>query len=337
MRVAILRQGGHIGEVRLLTDNPRAGFNPMYIPSGAGYMGHMICFPHFVPASPEERKNGLGGHGEAQAVEWSETKPAIIDADGVMFFYAANLPKTNHRIERIVSLRSGETAVHVEETVENLTAYDRPFNRDQHATFGAPFVAAGKNVLDMSGAKGLTDPRRTADGVWLAGREFQWPDVSSARGESVNLRPFRAVPGGSAYTPVQADAARPVGWFTFYNTDDELLVGYLFPTSDHPWIIDWQNQPRADSTDGTARGIEFGTSPFDEGLRASVERAQLLGTSSYRWIAAGQRLTTRFTIFLAQVPAGFAGVQDIRPAGPRITMTERGSGRQLTIAGTHTQ
>jgi len=100
MRVSILRQGGHIGEVRLLTDNPRAGFNPMYIPPGAGYMGHMVCFPHFGSASPE---------GE-EAI--------------------ADLPNTNYRIERIVSLPMGETTVHVEETVDNLAACDRPLNRE---------------------------------------------------------------------------------------------------------------------------------------------------------------------------------------------------------------
>lgn len=36
MRVSILRHGGRLGEVRLLTDNGRARFNPMYIPPGLG-------------------------------------------------------------------------------------------------------------------------------------------------------------------------------------------------------------------------------------------------------------------------------------------------------------
>jgi hypothetical protein len=100
MRVSILRQGGRFGEVRLLTDNARARFNPMYIPPGDGYMGHMVCFPHFGSASPE---------GE-EAI--------------------ADLPNTNYRIERIVSLPMGETTVHVEETVDNLAACDRPLNRE---------------------------------------------------------------------------------------------------------------------------------------------------------------------------------------------------------------
>jgi quinoprotein glucose dehydrogenase len=331
IRVSMLRQGGHIAEVRFISDDPLLGLNPMYVPPGDGYMGHLVCFPHFGPASPEERQSGLGGHGEAGSVEWRETKPSRVDADGVTLFYGADLPKTHYRIERTVSLRSGDATVRVEETVENLAAYDRPFNRDQHATFGAPFVAPAKNVLDLSGTKGMTDPRRAAGDAWRTGIEIAWPSAPTSGGATVDLRQFRAVPGGQAYTPVQTDASRPDGWFTLYNTDFHLLVGYVFPVADHPWIIDWQNRPRADAIAGTARGIEFGTSPFDEGLKASVERGRLFGTPTYKWIGAGQRQSTTFTMFLAEIPSGFAGVQDVQPDEDRIVVIERGTGRRLTV------
>jgi hypothetical protein len=145
----------------------------------------------------------------------------------------------------------------------------------------------------------------------------------------VTLREFRGVPDGQVYTPVMADPSRPTSWFTLYNRDYPLLVGYLFPTADHPWIIDWQNQPRTDATTGTARGIEFGTSPFDEGLRHSVERAQMFGTPTYKWIAGKQRVSTSFTIFLLEIPTDFAGVQDVWSDNDRITIVERGLGRAM--------
>jgi hypothetical protein len=61
-----------------------------------------------------------------------------------------------------------------------------------------------------------------------------------------------------------------------------------------------------------ARGIEFGSSPVDEGLRKSVERGSLLDTPSYRWIGAHQRIKQEFTVFLSEIPDGFAGVTDAR-------------------------
>ena len=84
IRVGLLRGGGHIAELRMISANPRLSINPMFVPaprsaserSGPGYMGHLVCFPHYGPASAEERAQGLSGHGEAGSVEWRETRPA---------------------------------------------------------------------------------------------------------------------------------------------------------------------------------------------------------------------------------------------------------------------
>ena len=323
IRVGLLRGGGHIAEVRLVSGNPRLSINPMFVPVGNGYMGHLVCFPHYGPASPDERAQGLSGHGEAGSVEWQQTRTPQATADGFTFFYGADLPKTQYKIERAVTLKAGETAVHVEEWIENLAPYDRPYNRNQHATFGAPFVTPGRNVLDMSGTRGMTDPKRTAGGKWGEGQLFQWPAAPRSDGIDLSLRDFHAIPGGQVYTPVLTNRSKTQSWFTVYNADYPLLVGYVFPTDDHPWIVDWQNQPRADVATGTARGIEFGTSPFDEGLRKSVERGQLLGAPTYRFIGARQRLSTTFTIFMSEIPAGFAGVRDVRLVDGKVTVVTK--------------
>ena len=284
----------------------------MFISLGNGYMGHLVCFPHYGPASADERAQGLRGHGEAGSVEWQQTRAPEIDAQHITFYYGADLPVTHYKIERAVTLKAGEANVHVEEWIENLAAYDRPYNRNQHATFGAPFVTRARTVLDMSGTRGMTDPTRTAGSKWNESALFQWPDAPRRDGTPLSLRDFHAVPGGQVYTPVLTDRSKPQSWFTMFNQDYPLLVGYVFPTDDHLWINDWQDLPSHDSPAGTARGIEFGTSPFDEGLRKSVERGQMLGAPTYKFIGARQRLSTTFTIFLKEIPAGFPGVRDLR-------------------------
>ena len=327
IRVALLRGGGHIAEVRLISGNPRLSINPLFIPEGSGYMGHLVCFPHYGPASADERAQGLRGHGEAGSVEWQQTRPPQIDAQRITFFYGADLPKTQYRIERAVTVDAGDAAVHVEEWIENLAPFDRPYNRNQHATFGAPFVTPGRNILDMSGTRGVTDPVRTAGGKWGQAQLLQWPAAPRADGIELSLRDFHAIPGGQVYTPVLTDRSKPHSWFTLYNADYPLLVGYVFPTDDHPWIIDWQNQPRADAITGTARGIEFGTSPFDEGLRRSVERGHMLGAPTYRFIGARERVSTTFTVFLREIPQGFSGVRDVRMEDGRVVVTLRSEER----------
>ena len=320
IRVGLLRGGGHIAEVRLLSSNPRLSINPLFVPEGGGYMGHLVCFPYYGPASSDERAQGLRGHGEAGSVDWQQTRPPQIDAQGLTFFYGADLPKTQYRIERAVTIKARDAAVHVEEWIENLAPYDRPYNRNQHATFGAPFVAPGRNMLDMSGTRGITDQTRTAGAKWRPSQLFEWPRAPHSDGVDLSLRDFHAIPGGQAYTPVLTDRSQPQSWFALYNPDYSLLVGYVFPTRDHPWIIDWQNQPRLDTVAGTARGIEFGTSPFDEGLRNSVERGQLLGVPAYRFIGARQRLSTTFTMFLQEIPVGFPGVRGVRLVDGKVTI-----------------
>ena len=325
LRIVLLRGGGHIAELRLVSTNPRLSINPMFIPVGGGYMGHLVCFPCYGPASAEERAQGLSSHGEAGSVEWQQTRPPQTDAQSLTFFYGADLPKTQYRIERAVTVATGQSTVLVEEWIENLTADDRPYNRNQHVTFGAPFVTPGRNILDMSGTRGITDSARTAGGKWNESRLFQWPDAPRSDDVDLSLRDFHAIPGGQAYTPVLTDRSKPYSWFTIYNADYPVLVGYVFPTKDHWWIADWQNQPRADSPAGTARGIEFGTSPFDEGLRKSVERAQMLGVPTYKLIGARQRISTTFTIFLREIPQGFEGVTGVTLENGKVNVIGRGA------------
>ena len=256
IHMGLLQNGGHMAEIRLISDNPRLSINPMFIPTGNGYMGHMVCFPNVGPASPEERQNGIGGHGEANGVVWQQSRPPQIDAQSITFFYGAELPKTQDRIERAVSLKSGSFTIHIEEWIENLTPYDRPYNYDQHPTFGAPFVAPQKNVLDMPGTKGMTDSRRTAGNQWAPGRESSGRTrcVKTARRWTCEIfmerRPGRRTRRFALIPRAQRVRSRSTTLIT-------LLVGDLFPTLDNPWIIDWQNRPRADSPAGTARAIMF--------------------------------------------------------------------------------
>src|SRR4051794_25763968 len=146
MRVSVLAGGGHIAEVRLLSDDPLKNVNPMRVPHyptiepfeyndakhnelygndphrwlSSGYMGHLLCFPEYGPPSKEEVEAGLGNHGEAPIVEWRQIR-VDNNAEGVTLHYGAELPKTQFRVRRAVTLRNGVRVVRVQEWVENLS------------------------------------------------------------------------------------------------------------------------------------------------------------------------------------------------------------------------
>jgi hypothetical protein len=246
----------------------------------SGYMGHFLCFPQFAASSPAEFRQDYGQHGEAIAVEWKLEK---VDnrKDGVTLWYAADLPKTNYRVERAITLPADETVAYVEESVENMAPYDRPMQWTQHVTFGPPFLELGKTFVDGSVAKVVV--RRGQEDV----AEDTWPQIKDAAGRATDLRTF----SGRSSTLLM-DASKPKTWFTMYNAEYPVLIGYVLESKPNQWVYDWQENQRVTEKpwDGKviARAICIGDSVI-EGVRHAVERGSMLGVPTYSWIEARQR------------------------------------------------
>jgi hypothetical protein len=341
IQVSVLAGGGHIGEVRLLSNDPKKSINPMRVPhyptidpheynpakhdaiygndSGrwlmSGYMGHMLCFPSYGPPSEEEARAGLGGHGEAPIVEWKEMKIET-SPEAVTLWYGADLTKTNFRVERAITMAQGARSIRVREWVENMASYDRPINWMQHATFGPPFIEPGKTAMDASATRGQVSPDQTGELSLQPGSAINWPHGTASDGKPADLRVFQPKPKSGIYYTMRLDPERKEQFFTMYHPDYRVLISYVFPSEGYPWIADWQENRNVTARPWNgqviARGIEFGSSPFDEGLRKSVERGSFLGAPAYRWIGGRQRLATEFTIVLAEIPEGFKGVKNLR-------------------------
>jgi hypothetical protein len=222
----------------------------------------------YGPPTPDEAKTGLNNHGEADVVEWHKIKSGITK-DGVTFVYGADLPKTQYRVQRTVHLPEGERFVHVEESIENLTDFDRPYNLMEHATFGPPFVDPGKTVLDGSATRGQVGADPDGAGSLRAKSAVQWPNGVAPDGKPVNLRVFQPKDHSGVYYTMRLDPTRKDQFFALFNPDYRVLIGYIFPADPNPWLADWQENHRFKEIpwngEVVARGIEFGTSPFDEG------------------------------------------------------------------------
>jgi len=348
IRVSTLPGGGFIGEVRFKSDDPRKSVNPMRVPhyqtidpytydiakhgdlygTGiqrrlmSGYMGHFLCFPQFAASSAAEFRQDYGQHGEALAVEWKLEKVET-PKDGVTLRYSAGLPMTQYRVERAITLPADETVAYVEESVENMVPYDRPMQWVQHVTFGPPFLELNKTYSDASVAKVVLRP-----GV-KATAEATWPQGQDAEGKTVDLRVF----SGRASTWLM-DQSKPRVYFTMYNVDYPVLIGYIFESAPNPWVFDWQENQRVKEKPWNgkviARAICIGNSTVS-GLRNAVEQGSILGVPVYGWIEARQRLTQHYAFFLAEIPLGFKGVSDLQTENGRIVIVERETGKTITI------
>jgi hypothetical protein len=337
IRVAVLPGGGHIAEVRF-----PGGVNPMRVPHyptidpdtydparhdaiyganphkwlSAGYMGHLLCFPFYgPPSSTYEEKAQLGNHGEAPIVRWKEVERHI-GPDAITFRYRAALVKTQYTVERTIRLPKGKAYFQVEEWIENLANYDRPYQWMQHATFGPPFIEPGQTMLDASATRGLTAQGTTS---LQPNTEFNWPRGTAADGTPADLRPMQPKANAGTYSALLMDPARTVQFFTLYHPKHRLLIGYTYPTETNPWLADWQENRRNTSPPWNgqviARGMEFGNSPFAEGLRKAVDRGSLFGVPAYSWIGARERRRTEFTVFVEKIGEDYRGTRDVRMEG----------------------
>jgi hypothetical protein len=216
--------------------------------------------------------------------------------------YSAALTKTRYRMERTITLPADETVAYVDESVENLEVFGRPMQWTQHVTFGPPFVDLQKNFVDAPIETVLRRGEiRASDQRVFSGTISSW----------------------------LLDGSRPFVYFTMYNNEYPVLIGYVFETAANRWVLDWQEHGRMleKPWDGkvVARGICIGDSIVG-GLKNAVERGRQLDTPVFSWIDARERRSQSYAFFLADIPIGFKGVADLRLEGGQITFVERETG-----------
>ena len=163
--------------------------------------------------------------------------------DGVTLVYSADLPKTQYRVQRTITLPANETVGYIDESVENLAMFDRPVQWVQHITFGPPFLELNKTFVDASVSKTLVRAGRAGAGGQASAApamtEGAWPEAKDAQGQTVDQRVFSG--RGGIWL---LDKSKPKVWFTIYNPDYNVLLGYIFPSAQNPWVLDWQENMR---------------------------------------------------------------------------------------------
>ena len=323
VRVTVLAGGGHIAEMGLVD----GGVNPLWKPpwptlepreydpsrhaeygSGpearllAGIMGHNLCFDFFGGPSEEEAGAGLTVHGEASVADWDLRRRG-----GEELTATAELPLAGMRVERRLTLAPGAQEVHITETVENLSAADRPVGWTQHVTLGPPFLAAGRTTLDIPATRSKVFETDFAEGKgrMRTGAEFDWPMCPGVDGGSIDLRVASDAAISAGYTAHLLNPAIEEAWFTATNPDLGVAFGYRWRRADFPWIGIWEeNRARGHSPwNGRTltRGMEFGVSPMPETRRQMVDRGSLFGVPSFRWIPARARVTVKYRAWIGRI------------------------------------
>lgn len=336
-----LNKGGAFVSLRL-KDDPKK-INPMWDPirlaretGGAARfgdsLGHFVCVDGFGPSSPDERKAGLEGHGEAHRQPWERIGGGRTGNTQTLKF-KATLPVAQEVFTRELSLVDGEQVISVASELENLLGFDRPVNWAEHATIGAPFLAPGKTVVDTSAGQCQTrlhqqvPPNRTL----VSGRDFAYPLAPTQAGPLRDIRLVPDPPNSMDHTACAMDPNRAHGFVTAFNTESRMLIGYLFRREEYPWLQEWLNFPPSGAL---SRGLEFGTQPYDVSRRDAVTRGTMFGVPTYRWLPAKGKIGSRFLMFWTAIPASLRRVVDVRLEPGKIVIAGAG-GERVELAATH--
>jgi hypothetical protein len=319
LRVTVLHEGGHIAEIL----DKSTGVNPLWIPPWpsiepstydaarhpeyghdseskllAGIMGHNLCLDIFGGPSPEEAAAGMTVHGEASVVRYD------VSAGTGRLSQRAQFPIAQLRFEREIRF-GGDRAIEISETLENLSAADRPIAWTQHATLGPPFLERGRTEFRASATRSkVFEGDFGQNGAYQKrGVDFDWPNVPGTTGSHVDLRVYNSAPVSAGFTTHLMDPHREHAYFLAFSPASKLAFGYVWTRSDFPWLGIWEeNHSRTGapwSSRTLTRGMEFGASPFPEPRRQMIGRGSLFGVPGYRWIPAKSTVRLRYWAVLA--------------------------------------
>jgi hypothetical protein len=284
-------------------------------------MAHFLCLDRWGPPSEAERRNGMPFHGEASRVEWKELGASEGRGAKNLAAMSANLPIAGLEISRSVKLSESAAVFTVSETVTNRNKLGRIYNMVQHATIGPPFLDE-TTVVDSNAQRGLMQSSPLPNPEQP---EIRWPQAIK-QGNPVDLRRLTNDPDPNVVSFVMDGE---VGWVTATNASKELLLGYLFSTTDYPWLNLWRH---VQAGKPLARGLEFGTTGLHQPFTILTAKPHILGKPTFVYLDAGVSATRRYTAFLTKVPNDFAGVDSVVYRDGRIIIRERGgNGREVTI------
>ncbi len=358
MRISMLSGGAYIADLRLLSPGGKESINPMFVPHYktidpnnykpsehqdlyglgrnaklmAGYMGHYLCFPYFGGGvSSAEEELGYSTHGEAYTVKYKVEEKA--DDNEAVVKASAVLPMTKYSVSRSLTVLPDQSVVLVEEEIENLEDFERPYHYVQHVTFGKPFVEFENTFVDAPVSKIAFSSKKDDPSNM---NTVEWPIVTTESGEEINAGVFSSDKGEGLYRAWLMDPDSEYTWFTMYNKDHNLLVGYIFSKDENPWIGDWQENQRHQALPRNGKtvawGLEVGTTPFGSGINKEADGGTVFDTSTYRTIGANEKKKQSYLIFLLEIGEGFSGVEQLSLEKGAIVLLEKESEKQIRIA-----
>lgn len=249
-----------------------------------------------------EAAAGMTVHGEASINPYeivvagdTLTQSTILEEAQMRFDRIITLPGERARLP---SMRPSKTWPRrtVRSPGRNMSLWARPSWKTAARNFASP--PRGPRTLESDFTKGKC--------AMKIGTEFLWPMVPCTDGSEEDLRIYTKRPVSGAFSTHLMDPQSDQAGFVAWSPSSRLAFGYSWTRSDFPWMGLWEeNRSRATGPwNGitVTRGLEFGVSPFPESRRSMIDRGELFGVPTYRWLPAREKLSVSYRLYLNRRP-----------------------------------
>jgi len=304
-----------LGGGSLVTFRLKGGVNPLAWLGPADRdvklrpMAHFLCLDRWGQPSKAEIAAGIPYHGEATRVLWRVTS-----ATPTATVQTASLPIAGLDVRRHARFLGNDAVLKVEETVTNRNKMGKVYNMVQHPTIGPPFLDE-QTLVDSNATRGFMQssplPTPEVPGVY-------WPQAQ-LNGQPVDLRRLTDEPNPNVVSYVIDE---PLGWTTASSPTHNLILGYLWQTSEYPWFSAWRHVDNAKKP--LARGLEFGTTGLHQPFGILLDKGTIFGRKLFSYLDTSESITRSYIAFLAPAPAGWQGVRAVTYKDGVITISERG-------------
>jgi hypothetical protein len=287
--------------------------------------GHFICFDRWGPSSKEDKELGIPFHGNGSKVEWTLLQEPQLQDGMLISELSCLLPVVNLGMRRNLSLGMGSSVFRVSEEITNHNSGPKVFNVVQHPTLGRPFLDES-TVVDTEVDSGYSQRGPLPPGP---DDVIGWP-VAVFEGDTADMRYLGADHElQSSVLSYKLNEATDYRWVSAVNPSLKLLVGYLWPSGDYPWLNLWQQKKDGEAF---ARGLEFGTTGLHKTWPEVLDMDSIFGKRLYHELEAGESLVLRYYAFMAVVPDNYRGVTSVILVNDTILIEEYGSERDRRIA-----
>lgn len=357
VELVTLSGGGHIASIRrIATNSPNllweapwktidptrfraASHNNIYSapPAGpflSGYTGHALVLGYFGGPSEAEAAAGLPIHGEAASRKW-QTVSHRATRDFATLTLEIREPAMQLKFVRELTVRAGESLVHIRERVSNERKSDTVFQWVQHATFGEPLLSPATSRITMPAVRGCTWPLGyEGKSLLIDDKSFHWPAAPMKSGGTADLSRAFVSEGTGFVAAALIDAARTHGFIAVANASIALCAGYWFPRAAFPWVTIWEENRAREYAPWNghtrARGLEFGTTPFPLGLADAINHGPMFDTPTVMILGARETKSVEYVAFASELRNHWQ-IEDIGVSGTALELVGRESRQRLRL------